>query len=442
MSIESILEKVRLKKARIVIMGLGHVGLPTALAFARAGFSVSGVDTDRNKVRELKQGQCYIQEPELQNALARCLASGTFDVTVEPGRSIEASDFVCICVPTPVREGIPDLGSLKTAMNTVASYAHRGMVMLIESTIPPTTTVRLVLPELRRLGFVIDEEIFLAFCPERLAPGEALREFASNTRIIGAIGPKSGRIVAELYKTICNDVRVTDALTAELAKVAENTFRDLNIAFANLLALISERVGADVDDVIRLANTHPRVRIHLPGLGVGGPCLPKDPYLLVRGAPKRLSQLVLSAREINESMVDHAVDFLSRMLEQNSVKISNAKVSILGVAYKPETEDTTNSAAKPLIKQLLKTGASVVAYDPYTNESFGAKRALNLDDALRNADIVVIVTAHSVFCSLDPRRVSELAKKHCVVFDGPRCLDPKGIRVQGLVYHGTGFGTS
>ena len=440
LNIESLLEKVRLKRAKISVVGLGHVGLPTALVFARSGFNVTGIDSDRHKVETLKQGQCYIQEPELQGTLAECLAQGTFDATVDLHASIEASDFVSICVPTPVQEAIPDLGIFKAAMDAVGSHIHRGITILIQSTIPPTTTERIVLPRLKRLGFEIDEEIFLALCPERFTPGHALQEFVSNTRIIGATGPKSARIAVELFRTICNDVRVTDALTAEIAKVAENTFRDLNIAFANLLALISEYWGVDTNDVINLANTHPRVRILRPGLGVGGPCLPKDPYLLVNRTPSHLRQLVKSARRLNESMVDHVVDLLIRALRQNSVKIANAKFSVLGVAYKPESEDTTNSVARPLIERLLNTGASVVAYDPYTNESFRAERASNLDEALEKADSVIIVTAHPVFCALDPRRVSKLAKKCCVIFDGPRCLDPMDFKNQGLIYHGTGYG--
>jgi UDP-N-acetyl-D-mannosaminuronic acid dehydrogenase len=439
MNIDSLLEQVRLKKARIAVLGLGHVGLPTALVFASSGFKVTGIDTDGDKVEALKRGECYIQEPSLQRLLTECLTQGMFDATVDPN-AIEESDFVSICVPTPVQDGTPDLRNFNAAMDTVESRIHRGSTILIESTIPPTTTRELVLPRLERLGYEIDEEIFLAFCPERLSPGQALQEFANSTRTIGAIGPKSGHISSELYKTVCKDVRLTDALTAELAKTAENTFRDLNIAYANLLALISEQAGADVNDVIRLANTHPRVRIHTPSLGVGGPCLPKDPYLLVQNVPKHLSQLILSARELNDSMVDHAVDLLSRTLEQNSVELRNAKVSVLGVTYKPESEDTTNSVAKHLIERLLKAGASVTAYDPFTNNTFGAKKASNLDEALQDADSVIIVTAHAEFSSLDPRRISELAKRHCVIFDGPRCLDPKECWDHALIYLGTGFG--
>jgi len=435
----SLLEKIRARKATLTFLGLGHVGLPTAVIFARAGFRVTGIDTDSQKVRDLARGKCDIREPGLEETLVICLRNGSLRFGCSSSDVINKSDIVSICVPTPVENTKPDMRNFQAAFDAVKRNAHMGMMILIESTVPPSTTSRLVAPELRSLGYKIDEDILLAYCPERLSPSRALEEFASNTRIIGGIGQNSRRVAAELYKTVCRDVEVTDTLTAELAKVAENTFRDLNIAYANLLALIAESLGADVNEVIRLANTHPRVAIHKPGLGVGGPCLPKDPYMLIQGASEDLGQMVKLARRLNDEMVIHAISLLAQTLTDRGFSIKGAKVAVLGVAYKPDTEDVTNSPAKLLIQELLKRGAFVAVYDPCCAETFGAERASSAHEALKDRDCLIIATAHTNSVSVD--LLAQSAKPGCVIFDGPRCLDPERVKRIGLTYLGTGYGT-
>lgn len=443
MGVESvILDKIRRKNASLAILGLGHVGLPTALIFADAGFKVSGVDIDERKVESLRQGVSNIAEPGLEEILKTCLKSGTFSVNSNAFEAIRASDIVSICVPTPIKNSIPDLTAFKAAFDAVKRGAHSNMVVLTESTLPPSTTITFAAPQLESVGYRIDHDIFLAYCPERIAPTQALNEFQDNTRIVGGTGPRSCKIAQELYKTVCKDVMVTDALTAEITKVAENTFRDLNIAYANLLALISERLGADVIEVIRLANTHPRVSILKPGLGVGGPCLPKDPYILIHGVPLELAQFVRDGRKLNDCMTKHAVNALTQTRICKGAGIRDAKVAVLGVAYKSNAEDVTNSPAEPLIEELLRNGASVSVYDPYTHVTFGAERAPSMEDAIRDADCIVIVTGHTYFKSIDSCLEKHLAKPDCVIFDGPRQLDPKTIKSLGLTYLGTGYGSS
>ena len=435
-----LINRIRKRTANVTILGLGHVGLPTALVFARAGFYVTGVDVDSRKVDALKRGQCGFQEKGLEELLNECLHNGTFEVTGSSLAPIKESDFVSICVPTPVANSIPDLSNFEAAFSAVKAAAHQRMMVIFESTLPVSTTSKRAARELEALGFRLDQDMFLAYCPERLAPGRALKEFAKNTRIVGAVGPKSGEIAAELYKTVCKKVMITDSLTAELAKLSENTFRDVNIAYANLVALIAKQHGADANDVIKLANTHPRVSIHKPGLGVGGPCLPKDPFMLIQSTPADVSQLVTSSRKLNDYIIRHAIDEVSQTLAKEGGDIIRAKITILGIAYKPETDDTTNSPAKYLIEELQKMSGTVVAYDPYTRETFGAARAPTLDDAVKDADSVFIVTAHAVFKTLDLNKLKKLAKDHCIVFDGPRVLDPIKAKLQGLTYLGSGYG--
>jgi len=437
-----LIDRIRSRKASLTILGLGHVGLPTALIFARAGFKVTGVDLDLDKVEALRQGKCYMKEPGLREILGTCLQNGTFSVANDSSDSIRESDFVSICVPTPVVNRAPDLAYFGAAIHAVKAGVHERMMVLVESTVPPRTLSNVIVPELEALGFRIDEDLFLAYCPERLVPGEALKEFAMDTRIVGGVGPRSGEIGAELYKTVCRNVVVTDSLTAELAKLSENTFRDLNIAYANLLALICERYGADVSETIKLANTHPRVRIHTPGVGVGGPCLPKDPFILVYGLPDDIGELVKVGRKLNDGMVRHAIDVVARTLRENGVDIGHARIAILGLSYKPETDDVTNSPAIPIIKGLLRMGASVVAYDPYTTDTCGAENASNSEEAIQGSDCIIIVTAHLIFKSLDLSKIRRLAKKNCVIFDGPRILDPNRVKSAGLTYLGTGYGVA
>jgi UDP-N-acetyl-D-mannosaminuronic acid dehydrogenase len=436
----SILERIRLGKVRLAVLGLGHVGLPTALAFARAGFKVKAIDVDVSKVRALNKGICYIREPGLQEILVASLKNGTFEATSDMSDPIRTSDFVSICVPTPVENGVPDLKYLEAAFAAVKAGAHSGMVILLESTLPPSTTSKLVAPGLEHLGYKVDEDIFLAYCPERLSPVQALRELHSNARIVGGIGPKSSQVAAAFFRKICKDVLVTDALTAEITKVAENTFRDLNIAYANLLALITESLGGDVSEVISLANTHPRVRIHKPGLGVGGPCLPKDPYMLINAVPEAPSQLLSVARKLNRDMSKHAVALLLRSMQGSGAMIADAKVAVLGVAYKADTEDVTNSPAEYVVRELLSRGATVSVYDPYASETYGAERATSIEQALRGANCVILMTPHTSFKSIRPTLIKRLARPGCLLFDGPRMLDVAEFQRHGIIYLGTGYG--
>lgn len=435
----TLLEKIGRKKGNLAVIGLGHIGLPTALIFARTGFSVAGIEVDPRKLEALNEGRCYIQEPELQELLTECLRDGTFNPASNPADSIRASDFVIICVPSPAENGVPNLSSFVNALDLVKASAHNGLLVLLESTLPPGATSQFTASHLQSLGYSIDEDIFVAYCPERLSPGTALRDFVHNPRIVGGIGPNSSKLASQLFRAVCKNVVITDALTAELAKVAENTFRDLNIAYANLLALIAENLGGDVDEVIRLANTHPRVAIHKPGLGVGGPCLPKDPYLLIQGAPQCVGQLIKISRRLNDEMPRHAFDLVSQVLGERRITINNAKIAVLGVAYKPDTGDVTSSPAGRIIQRFLEAGAKVCAYDPYASEAFGAEKIDSIDEVLTGADCVIIATAHSSFKSLDPSLIGQLAKPHCVIFDGPRVLDRLKVEKLGLNYLATGY---
>jgi UDP-N-acetyl-D-mannosaminuronic acid dehydrogenase len=432
----NIRRKIQQKTALLTIIGLGHIGLPTALSFAREGFHVTGVDIDERKIMSLRQSQCPAEEPGMRKLLHESLEKGTFQVSRDGLDSIRSSDFVSICVPTPA-SNVPNLKYFWTALRSVEKCLHDGMTVLIQSTVPPLTTSA-VASKLAKHGFTIDDDLFLAYCPERLAPTQALTELANNTRIVGGVGPRSTQIAANLFKTICNDVRTTDAVTAELSKLAENTFRDLNIAYANILALIAERTGADVEDVIDLANTHPRVRIHQPGIGVGGPCLPKDPILLINDSPKEIGKLIRLGRKINDEMPKHVIRLLTQTLASNGKALGRAKVAILGVTYKADVDDLTNTPTKVIIEELWKKGASVTVYDPHSPETFQGERASSIQEAVKDSDAVIITVPHKEFKRIDPANLKKLTREKCVIFDGPRIFVPSEISSHGLIYLSTG----
>jgi nucleotide sugar dehydrogenase len=314
------------------------------------------------------------------------------------------------------------------------------LLVVIESTIPPGTTVGFAKPLLEESGFRVEEDFYLAHVPERIAPGKAIHELLHEPRVVGGVGPRSTERALELYGRVNSKLYPTDATTAEFVKLAENTYRDLNIAFANLLALMAEKLGIDVYEAIRLANTHPRVNIHMPGAGVGGPCLTKDPYMLASLYREFWgTQLIELARKINEYMPRHTVEIVERALRDAGLSARNAKIAVLGAAYKGGVDDTRESPAKYIVRELLEKGARVVVYDPYTSESFEAERAESLEDAVRGADVVVIVTDHPEFKSLDLESIAKLMR-YRVIVDGRRVVEPHQAVKHGFKYYGIGYG--
>jgi len=424
----------------LVVIGLGRVGLPTAVLFASKGLKVIGVDIDNAKVTSINSGKCYIKEPGLEELLRDVVSRGLFRATTNGVKVIKEASAVIIAVPTPVKDGKTDLSYLKSALHDVKKGLHRDMLVVIESTIPPGTMKGFIKPFLEESGFNVEEDFYLAYVPERIAPGNAIKELCNIPRVVGGIGPKSTMKALELYSRINPNLLPTDATTAEVVKLAENVFRDLNIAYANLLALISEKIGVDVYEVISLANTHPRVHIHKPGAGVGGPCLTKDPYMLLEIAKNvKGKELILVAREINEFMPYHTVNLIVKALKDNAIPIKSARIAILGTAYKGGVDDTRESPAKFIIRELLAKGATVIAYDPYTEETFGAKKSTSIEEAVRDADVLVIVTDHPEFMNLNLKRIAKLMRNRIIV-DGRRIIEPSTAIKNGFKYYGIGFG--
>ena len=427
---------------RITVVGSGYVGLPTAALFADAGFQVTALDIKPEIVKGINEGIVKAHEPGLDELVSRNVRAGRLKAASNHDADLESTDVFIICVQTPIeKHKRPDLSFLEGALQTIGAHVRKETIVVLGSTVPPQTMLRLVKPRLELLsGLTAGTDFYLAYAPERIAPGKALEEFVRGPRLVGGIEPHSTRIVAKLLRTVCKRVVETDALTAEVAKLAENTFRDVNIAFANQLALMCEQLGTDVIEVIRLANTHPRVNVHMPGPGVGGPCLPKDPYLLLSSAEYVGYDLVKVARQINDFMPKHVVKLVLQALIDASKDVRTSKIAILGTAYKANVDDPRLSPAAYIIDRLKSLGAEVVVYDPHCDESFGAKKGGSLLDVVKSADCFVVITDHTEFKSLKLQEIKKLMENKPAIIDGRRIVDCETAENLGFSYYGIGLG--
>src|SRR5205809_3040858 len=321
----------------ICLLGLGYIGLPTGSMFALAGKNVVGVDPSPRVQTALRSGRASIDEPELQTLVTAAINSGRLRVQTKP----EAADAFIIAVPTPLdpTTNRADLTFVRQAARDIVPFLRRGNLVVLESTVPPGTTRDVLAPILAESGLVPGQDIFVAHCPERVLPGRILVELEQNDRLTGGLTPACAERAADLYQTFVKGaIMRTDATTAEMVKVMENTFRDVNVALANEFALIAERIGVDVWDAIRLANHHPRVNVLRPGPGVGGHCIAVDPWFLVGSAPEA-TRLIQAAREVNDAMPEHVVERLATLVAPP------APVALLGVTYKAEVDDIRESPA-------------------------------------------------------------------------------------------------
>ena len=323
---------------KVGMVGLGRVGLTVATIFADSGFAVFGCDVIPRRVKSIMSRNLKLSELELAKIASKAVKCGKLSATTDCLKVAKSCDIMIICVQTPVsKDHQPDLSFLRSACETVGRGLRKDNLVIIMSSVPPGTTKEMSKILEKISGLICGKDFWLAYCPERLAPGSSVRDFMSNGRIVGAFDARSARLASRLFQEVAmGEVVSTDTLTAEIVKLAENTFRDVNIAFANELALICEQDGADVQEVIKLANTHPRVNIHSPSCGVGGPCLPKDPYLLLPGKQHTEHSLIECSRRLNSSMESHTVSKVLTALRIAQKEVNRSAISVLGVATRKE----------------------------------------------------------------------------------------------------------
>ena len=398
---------------KICVVGLGYVGLPVACILARAGHEVVGVDVDMVVVESLKKGDVHIDEPGLSQAFTEASSSGRLKITSKPTKA----DAFIVCVPTPFDQSLnPDTSYVRSAVCDICSFLDSTSIIVIESTIPVGLTRSVANLILSRRPDLCSSGILVAHCPERVLPGNALHEIVENDRVIGGINSESSAAAAAIYRTFSKGTIVeTNAETAELSKLAENTYRDVNIAFANELSEICDKIKINSSELIKIANMHPRVNIHAPGIGVGGHCIPVDPWFIVSSFPSQ-SRLIRTARQVNVSKEDWVVSKIIDECASGSIK----SVVLLGLTYKPDVDDFRESPAVRILGQLYvhtpRLELSVI--DPYIDKFHGNK----LDDVVYeknpfavSASLVVVLVKHSIFGAfLEQLRA---AANECLVLD-------------------------
>lgn len=395
---------------KICILGLGYIGLPTASTFASHGIQVIGVDVNEQIVHTLQNGDLHIYEPGLRTLVQAALRSGNLVISDHP----EPADAFIIAVPTPFKEGKKaDLRAVVAATESIVPHLHTGNLVVLESTSPPRTTVDIIAPILNRSGLTAGKDYHLAYSPERVLPGQILRELIENARVIGGIDPISAQAGRDLYATfVQGEILLTDATTAEMVKLMENTYRDVNIAIANEFSRLADRFCVDVWEAISLANRHPRVKILGPGPGVGGHCISVDPWFLVEAAPD-LTPLIHTAREVNDSQPRFVVDLVRKALGD----LSGKRIAALGLAYKPDVDDLRESPAIEVASLLQQAGAIVQAYEPNKPQAEipGLTLAPTLAEALDGTDALVLLVAHTPLRALEPHIVAQLTPARILI---------------------------
>ncbi len=378
--------------SKINVVGLGYIGLPTALMFATHGVEVVGTDYNAELVATLNSGKTTFEEEGLSKLFSNALSCGIKFTT-----EYVKTDVYIVSVPTPYDKDSKKIDPkyVISAVRSVMDVCDAGATVVVESTVSPGTIDRFVRPVIEENGFVIGKDINLVHAPERIIPGNMVYELENNSRTIGADSPEIGEKIKELYASFCKgEIVVTDIRTAEMSKVVENTFRDINIAFANELAKICRSDNMDVYEIIRIANKHPRVNILTPGPGVGGHCISVDPWFLVGDYPE-LSKIILTARTINDSMPGFVLDRILEIMKENNIS-DISRVGLYGLTYKEDVDDIRESPALQLLEFMKQRNVGTAsAYDPFVKTTICDGQVFDYDEFLEKVDLVVVLTSHT-----------------------------------------------
>lgn len=408
---------------KICVVGLGYIGLPTSLLFATNGYNVVGIDVDANKVESINRGTMPFEEAGFQCLLNETLDANTFRASKIP----EESDIFLIAVPTPFdkENRMADLHYVIEACRSIAPFIKKSDLIVIESTIPPGTCENCVVPILENMcnegkgGLKVHQDFYLAHCPERAIPGNTYYEMVHNDRIVGGIDEKSALLTKKLYQSfVKGDIFTTSVKIAEIVKLMENTYRDINIALANEFAQIADEVGINVWEAIELANKHPRVNILKPGPGVGGHCIAVDPWFLTEDSTK--SRIISLSRDINDGMPKYVLHTIKEIVKNANPR--DIIITVFGVAYKGNIDDTRETPALKFILLAEKEGYTVNVYDPHVKDR--RFNLLPLRDAVRNSDCIVVITDHNEFSSLPVEEIGDIMKTKNI-YDTRNCLDHK-----------------
>ncbi len=434
----------------ICVIGIGRIGLPTALSFAKSGFRTRGVDINEELINKIKNKDYPLKdEPGYQEIFEQVISNGKFTATTKIEDVIPNSQIILLSLPTPMdKNNVPDYTALRTVAKQLKNLVVSGSIIIVESTIEPgfieNEFIDLVENEERKIK--AGENIGIGVCPETANPGEIMKDFEKLPRLVGATDEKTADVITEIYKHVfpVELIKMPNCKTANAVKLTTNVFRDVNIAFVNELALLFEKLGIDIKTVLDAADKKYNFQIHFPGAGVGGPCLPVNSYQMLnsaKGISEDLLKMVKVSREINESMPYHVIDLLKDALNEGNKQLESSKILVLGISYKPNVKDIQLSPAEVIILELQKMGAEIKIFDPYFKNTsvYGIETANNLDEVISEVDAVIIVTAHNEFQNIEPEYFASKMKSPIVV-DTRGIIDIHAAKKSGLVFRGLGRG--
>lgn len=432
---EKLERKLRDRGAVLAVVGIGRVGLPLAITFADVGLEVIGVDRNPDHVERVNAGEMPFIEHGAQDVLTRVLGNGSFRATTDGRAAIDEADVIVVTVGTPLGSDFrADRSQVEHALEEWGDRVRPGTLVIMRSTLSPGTTDHVVVPTLERLtGLTVGEDLYVAFCPERIAEGKAIEELRALPELIGGVEPNSGNLAAAFFGLLHpdKDIHQIDALSAELAKLYGNVYRYVTFALANEYALIAEHYGRDAGEIISvLRDGYPRAPIPLPG-PAGGPCLSKDGYFLIEELT--FPDFVLTAWKLNDSVPVHVVDRVGAELKSRGLGYSGSRVAVLGRAFKADIDDDRMSPSLRVIEALRRRGAEVVVHDPYMEP-------ITIEEALEGAQAVILATNHREYRHLDPGKVARLVASDCVVGDCWAMFDPKEWNQAGLTVLALGRG--
>jgi len=444
-----VIDKLKNGEYNIAVIGLGWMGLPTACLYARKGIRVIGIDINRKVVDTINNGECHLEtEPKLKILVKEVVSKGMLIATDDIEWGISNSDIIIVVVPTLIKDHEPDYRALLDTAVSLGKAMRKGSLVIVESTVGPGVTEGLFakkISEVRSLRPGIDYG--LAYSPIRAMAGRALKDIQSYPRVLGAIDKRSLEVAEAVLSIIVKGgiIKVSNIRTAEAVKLAENVYRDVNIALVNQLAILFEQLNIDVYEVVRAANTQPYAHLHVPGIGVGGHCIPINPYFILSVAESIGIKLTLieEARKINDSMPNHALSLIESAFTRVKKKLSESKIAILGLSYRGNVKEHRYSPSLVLYNLLIKKAKEVIIYDPYYNseelKKLGLKGAQSLEEAIKGSDCIVIATDHDEFRNLDFKKIVKLMNESPILIEGrPVINDPKELIELGFTYLGIG----
>jgi len=446
-NLEDVRKSLNSRTLRVCVVGIGRIGLPTALSFAKSGLPTIGVDINENLVRTINSGTFPLKdEPGYEEIFKDVIKNKVFSATTKVEDAVPNSDLILLSLPTPMDENnVPDYSALRSAASKLSEILSPNSLVIVESTIEPGFIEDEMVSIISKSGRLkIEENFFIGVCPENANPGEILHDFTNLPRLIAGINNNVTKIIKIIYNFVfpVELVEMQNCKTANAVKLTTNVFRDINIAFVSELSLMFEKLGIDTIKVLEAAKKKYNFQIHYPGSGVGGPCLPINSYQLLNTARRTGTKLSIieSGRKINEKMPDHTVELTSDAFKECNKSIQNSEILILGVSYKPNVKDIQLSPAEHIIKKFQSLGANVHVYDPNfsSGEVFGINVEDNIYDILPKMDAVVIVTGHDDFKKID---ISSFTKmKTPILIDTRGIIEPQSAKHHNIIFRGLGRG--